>query len=183
MDRSAWSAYRQRIDSLGRLIGDACSRGVELKLFISPVHVRQILLIKAVGVLELFLQWKLDLATVVDRARRGGCKVSLIDFTRISSVTAEPFPERGDTRSSMKWYWDSSHYNPELGLLVIQTLYTVGNGATPFGHALTADNIHREVEEERSELTKYIDAHPDLLQEQEELLRNYARARPIRPRL
>jgi hypothetical protein len=169
-----WDAYQGRIESLGRLIEEACSQKVESKLFVSPVHVRQLLLLKAVGRWEHFLQWKLDLTSVADRARQGGCKVSLIDFSRVSAITEESFPERGDTRSSMKWYWDSSHYNTELGLLVLQRLFGDENLSMRFGNELTNDNIHREIEEARTELERYIDVHPELLREQQELLRQYS---------
>lgn len=50
-------------------------------------------------------------------------QVRLIDFSVLHPYTREPIPPRGDTRTVMRFYWESGHFKPALGEAVIARLF------------------------------------------------------------
>lgn len=157
--------HPRHMATLGRLLDATCARRLTIKLFISPLHVRQLVLFKATGNWPRFLAWKTGLADLADRGRAAGCQVSLTDFSRLSRQTSEPFPALGDKVTAMRWYWESSHYKAALGRLLIQRLHDDPAAPADFGHDLTAESAAPAAAAADAELERYCRDHPELLEE------------------
>ncbi len=157
--------YKLRITRLDSLIKNACKNNIEMKLFFSPAHARQLVLIKESGNFESFLRWKTELANLRDFYEGKGCKISLVDFARINKITSEKLPEKADVKHDMRWYWESSHYNSELGLLVLKRLWNQPQVPSNFGIDLTSKNVKLAAAKERSEIKNYMTENPNIIAE------------------
>lgn len=164
-------SYERRMRLTDVLIADACMQGTVVKLFISPVHARHLVLLREVGLTEKSFQWKQALIEIVGRHQASGCDVALLDFGRITTYTSEPFPDLDDHARSMKWYWDSGHYKPALGFLVLQRLLNHTDLTEEFGLALMSASADQSFKAERAELYQYIKDHPDLVSEIRQAIR------------
>jgi hypothetical protein len=160
-----WQPYEEHLEILNSLLTTACKDNIETKLFISPTHVRQLILLKMSKNLPRFLQWKKDLARISDAQIKAGCKVSLTDFSQISKVTSEKFPEKNDKNHEMRWYWESSHYKSELGLFIIKRLWNDASALPKFGNNLTIENVELENSKTLSDLEKYMQKNPEVFEE------------------
>lgn len=158
-----WNSYERRIRLMDALIADACLQGTVIKLFISPVHVRHLILLNEMELTEKSFQWKRTLTEIVGRHQVSGCDVALLDFGRITTYTTEPFPEMDNQAYRMQWYWDSGHYKPALGVLVLQRLFHEPGASTEFGFALTPANIEQSIKAEEAELYQFIHDHSDIV--------------------
>lgn len=158
-----WDSYVRRMHLMDALIADACMQGTVIKLFISPVHVRHLVLLNEVGLTEKSFQWKRALTEMVGRHYASGCDIVLLDFGRITAYTTEPFPNVDDRTNIMTWYWDSGHYKPALGLLVLQRLFYNASPSKEFGLSLTSASIEQSFKAERAELYQYIHDNPDVV--------------------
>lgn len=157
--------FNARVATLGALLTEVCRKGTTTRLFISPIHVRQLLLIRELGQLGLYLSWKARLATMVSQLQERDCAVKLTDFSVISEHTSEPFPEPGDRQHRMQWYWESSHYNHRMGHMIIDRLLTKEEGRLDFGITVTADNVSGLLKEERNKLNALANDQPMLVKE------------------
>ena len=163
--------YVERVATLNALLADACLNNTDVRLFISPIHIRQLLLIREVGHLGLFFNWKTQLADMVSQYQKKGCRVTLTDFSTISPYTSEPFPEPGDKQHRMQWYWESSHYNHQMGRVVIDRLWNHDDSHDGFGKNLTAENIAGWLDKERNNLNALVRSQPGLVKEISDLIR------------
>jgi len=157
-----WQDYDLHMEMFDSFLTKNCKNNLEIKLFISPVHARQIALFQTDKKFEHFLQWKKDLARITDSKIKSGCKISLTDFSQISEITSEEFPAENDRKTQMHYYWESSHYKPELGLLVLKYLWNDTSAAKNFGKNLTVKNVDFETAKERAQLKKYLKLNPNL---------------------
>lgn len=165
------SVYFDRLAVFDALLAYTCLKNTSVRLFISPMHIRQLLLIREVGHLGLFFNWKTQLTGMVSQYQNKGCQVTLTDFSTISPYTSEPFPELGDKQHRMQWYWESSHYNHEMGRMVIDRLWNNDDSFDSFGKNLTAENIAAWLDEERDNLNALVRNQPILVKEVRELVR------------
>ena len=158
-----WNAYERRMRLMDALIADACLQGTVIKLFISPVHVRHLVLLNEMELTEKSFQWKRTLTEIVGRHQVSGCDVALLDFGHITTYTTEPFPDMDNQAYSMQWYWDSGHYKPALGFLILQRLFHEAGSSTEFGINLTPASIEQSVKAEKTALYQFIHEHPDIV--------------------
>ena len=162
--------YKSRVDILNQLSGYACKNSIRVKLFISPPHIRQLLLLKIIGLQEQFYNWKRDLTHITEQYRAKGCNIDLVDFSGISEYTTEPFPPNGYSPTSPKWYWESNHYKPTLGKLIMHRLWDHNSAHHNFGASLNSATIDREISSSREELNQYHNSHPKLVNELQDIL-------------
>ena len=167
-DEQIYTAHMAKLDAL---LAHACKASTDVRLFVSPLHARQLLLLRETARLDLFHEWKAALATLVDAHESGGCDVTLTDFSMVSSYTSESFPERGDKQEQMRWYWESSHYTYRLGQMIIDQLWKNGEGSPDFGRRLTASNRAELLAEEQRALQALIKEQPALAKEIRDLVR------------
>lgn len=171
-ERSDWARYPGRMRLLGRMIDDACGLGIDVKLFISPLHVRQLLLMDVLNLSGRFDDWKRDLVKTVERYRTNDCSVILMDFSGLSDITREAVPPQGDNTSAMQGYLESSHYKPALGRKIVERFWRNDDASVSFGIALTEANIEDQINGMRDELVEFRGSHPELVAELSSIARN-----------
>lgn len=93
---------------------------IDVILLISPVHETELRRMPK----ALQEEWKRKL---VERVRANAYKYNtkpypLWDFATFNSITTENIPPRGDTKTQMKWFWDTNHYKEELGYLIFKKI-------------------------------------------------------------
>jgi hypothetical protein len=148
------------------LVSYAHEEGIDLRLFISPVHARYLELYRRVGWWPLFESWKRALvAALAEEAGRGVGRNAfpLWDFAGFSSVTMEALPPAGDQTTQMRWYLDSSHYSREHGKLildhVLQQSPQPSDASAAAGVLLNADNIEAHLGRVRRDADSYRATH------------------------
>jgi hypothetical protein len=123
-----WSTDRQRAAAMTAfrgLLDYARREGIELKMFISPVHARYLEWYQRVGWWPLFETWKHTLADAIDAESRtvaGRPAFVLWDFSGFHMLATEPVPRLGDLSARMLWYRDTSHYSRALGNLILERI-------------------------------------------------------------
>ncbi len=157
--------HKERIEILNQLSGYACKNSIRVKLFISPMHIRQLLLLKNIGLQEQLYSWKREVTRITEQYRADGCNIDLVDFSGISEYTTEPFPPNGYSPTSPRWYWESNHYKASLGKLIILRLWDHNNAPHNFGTSLSSATIDREITTSKKELNQYHNSHPELVKE------------------
>ncbi len=144
----------ERTAELRRVLDRTTQAGVETILFFPPVHATQVEAIRAAGLLPPYLKWRRDVVDTVREVRAtlpGGERdlVRLWDFTGSSPYTTEPVWKRRPS----KWYFESSHFRPELGALVLERLFgapgadsaeRLGDEIDPAGYPLHARRLQAE---------------------------------------
>ncbi|MDC3408819.1 hypothetical protein OAY00_03565 [Burkholderiales bacterium] len=123
---------------------------LSLTIFISPVHVRQLEVIDAVGLWEVFEKWKLQLALWAG----DDSSVRILDFSGYGNETSESFPSESQLDSLMSNYYESSHYKPSLGERVVNIMVSPLEGknlSSTFGALLTRETVRSHLEQIRED--------------------------------
>ncbi|MGC9502625.1 hypothetical protein [Baaleninema sp.] len=123
-DLSVPAFSEDTLEVLREIIADCREHNIELKLFISPVHARQLEKMRELGRYKDFENWKRELVTIVEEdARRNFQKprVSLWDFSGYNSITTEAVPPEKSSEQ-MRWYLEASHYKKELGDVILAVM-------------------------------------------------------------
>lgn len=133
-----WVADSRRAASMTafrNLLDYARREGIELRMFISPVHARYLVWYQQVGWWPQFESFKRALVEVIDEEARslpGRSAYELWDFSGFHAAASETVPRIGDLSTRMRWYLESSHYSPELGDLILdRVLGRPGSVASP----------------------------------------------------
>ncbi len=139
--------------SLSQLLIFSHSENIDLRLFISPIHARKLVVIHKTKLWEEFENWKIML---IENIEHNAPSYSLWDFTGFNEITMEPFPPLSDAKSHMKWYWESSHYKKETGNLILDTIFGLQQPdryyPKDFGMLISSENIDQHLSNIRSGL-------------------------------
>ncbi|MBZ0095345.1 MAG: hypothetical protein K8H75_08275 [Sulfuricella sp.] len=154
------------LEEIRAIFSRAHSDHIVLKLFISPSHARQWETLAAASLWNKWEEWKHKLVQMnEEEARRAGQpSFALWDFSGYNSITTENVPALGDTKTIMHWHFDSSHYTPAAGDLVLDRIF---NFKSPdrtvpddFGVLLTSSNIDAHLASIRVAREHYRLTHP-----------------------
>ena len=142
-----WSVERE---SVKRGLEFSKQKQIQLSLFINPYHLDYLTAIYASGYWPQFEQFKRDLVEQVSDAE--GVDVLLWDFAILSEPVITPAPNRHSPKVAHPWFWEPSHYNRELGELMLASL--TGNLCgqplkTPIGTLLTRSTIEQHLIQQR----------------------------------
>ena len=142
---------------------DYCKKNkIDLKLFISPIHVRRLVLLHQIGMWIEFENWKMKLVQTIEKIYPAA---QLWDFTGFSRITTEQFPVLGDARTQIKWYWESSHYKKQTGKLILDKILSNNIGyekkLKDFGIQLSPINVAAHLQQQRQLLEQYINQFPE----------------------
>ena len=179
-----YGAYDYSFQDIVRLEGILdiyLSNNINIRLFISPIHATQLEAIHAMGLWDVYLQWKRDLVSIISRLNsRHPMPVALWDYSGYNSITTEPVPEQ-NSEIQMQWYWDASHYKKSVGNLIIPMIMHNGRSKAPgdFGVKLNQDNIDRQIKLINTRRAAYANSHA---KEMKELSRLVEETRPLRTR-
>lgn len=151
---------------VGRIVRFCHENGIDLRIYISPVHADELELSAAVGEFPYIESGKRALVRLLDEdASRhpGEPPVPLYDFNGYSSVTTEPLPPRG-SREEMRYFWDPSHAKQRVGDFILDRIFGVDDPRHPvpadFGIRLRPDNIDAALARIRARQAAYRAAHP-----------------------
>ncbi|MEA5534507.1 hypothetical protein [Crocosphaera sp. XPORK-15E] len=118
-----------------------------------------------------------DLVEILAKANNNSLdsdSIHLWDFSGYNSITTERVPELSQ-KVPMKWYLDSSHYNTEVGDLILELMLnntqTSANITQDFGTVIDQNNIEKHLEILRTEQADYRQKNPQLIQKIEKLLK------------
>ena len=160
-----YAGFRYSEDRLQRLenaLNNLRMTRKTVHVFISPIHARQLLAIREMGLWDTYKRWLSDVVGIVARvnARHPDQIIVLHDFSGFNAYTQEDIPT--DDRREMRWYFESSHYRHELGKIVLQRLLKqpLANNEENFGKALDPANIADWLTELDTGLNTYIQTHP-----------------------
>jgi hypothetical protein len=173
----------QRLDLLGRMI-DACRQdGIQLYLYINPVHVIVLESERILGLQPENERWKRELVKLVAEKNKTGPPVRLWDFCGYSLYTTENTPGPDQVHARMKYFWDGSHCTAYVGAMILDLL----SGGDPaaigapldFGRILTPDNIEAVLAEDRRRQKLWQAGHPAEVKLVEDVARRTRRFRPL----
>jgi len=164
--------FSSSLEYLKQIVERCRQQRIELKLFISPVHARQLEVIRALGLWPVFEQWKRELVRILDEdAKEHSHKpFPLWDYSGYNSVTTETVPESGQ----MQFYYDSAHYTLLTGKMIMERIFSVTpsrDSHADFGRLLSADNIKEVLHAIRKERENYIKNHHEAVQEIKSLVK------------
>lgn len=160
---------------------------ITLKLLISPSHARQWETLAIADRWAQWEEWKQRLVRINEEEAQRSAQppFPLWDFSGYNSITTEAIPPLGDTQTRMRWYFDSSHYTPAAGNLVLDRVfnYQSPDRTVPddFGVLLTSQTIGAHLARIRLERERYRQAHPQEVAEIEAMAREVAKTRRCKP--
>jgi hypothetical protein len=150
---------------------------IDLRMTISPCHVRQWEILAVTGKYQQWEEWKRYLVSSnEEEAKRFEvAPFPLWDFSGYNEYTTEAVPTAEDTTSIMRWYWDSSHYTKELGDLMLDKIFNYHEServvSKDFGVLVNSQNIEQNLSIIRSGRQEYRDTHPDDINEIESVIK------------
>ncbi len=156
---------------------------IALKLLISPSHSRQWETLAAAGLWDKWEEWKQRLVQMnEEEAQRAGQQpFPLWDFSGYNSISTETVPVPGDAKSIMSWYFDSSHYTPATGDLVLDRIFNLNSPERTvpddFGILLTSHNIAAHLASIRVAREHYRQTHSADVAEIEAMAREVAKTK------
>ncbi len=149
LNPETYACYRydpDRVRLLRDFVVDARKAGIDVRLFLSPMHVWQLEALRALGLMPIFQRWRSDMAGIVAAVNGATPEIAplvLWDFGGYNSITTEdvPAPREG---TIIRNYWDASHYTMAVGDRVLERLLNPGASAimaSDFGNPLVTGTV------------------------------------------
>ncbi len=132
----------------------AYQHDIKTNIVISPSHARLWELIYAAGLWPQLEQWKqamVDINTSLG-LKHNKPEFKIWDFTAANRITREEFPDLGDVKSKMKYYYEAVHYSQKTGGLMLDKITDNNDSkqvAANFGILLTQSTISNTLNELR----------------------------------
>lgn len=149
-------------------------KGISVILLIPPIHARHQMLIAIKNLWETYENWKRLLVHYNEEIARTyhSTAFPLWDFSNLNDYTMEAFPKLNQPSYAMQWYWESSHFNRQLGEHLLKEIYLSNNvhytektHSTPFGMRLNQQNIETYLTQLRLALNEYKKQHTHVYNE------------------
>ncbi len=140
----------ERPEFVFRGIDALLARGVQVRVFIHPIHSRIEEARWRAGIDDIELQIRRDLVRLAEERNpapsRAPCfpgeALEVWDFAGFSEVSQSAPPSHsGDVLNP--WYFEPSHYRPELGLVILERLLGEETPPPDFGSRITAGNVEQ----------------------------------------
>ena len=141
------------MDSLERMLAVSRERGIDVRVFLSPMHAAMHETVRQRGLWPLFEDWKRRVTEVAARV-----DTPVWDFSGYNEVTSVSFVD------ASRYYFDSSHYRPEIGRRIVEAISDPEmESAQPggFGVRLTPDTIDAQLSAIDASRQTYIETVPD----------------------
>ena len=163
---------RSTLEVVTNMVADARRWGIDLRFIISPVHARQLEVLRRAGVWLQFEDWKRELVAILaaDAARHpDGQDFPLWDFSGYNSITRATVPAADQTEARLWSYWEGSHFTKAVGDMVLDRVlvHESRERSIPqdFGVRLGSANIDVHLRNIRAAGEQYRNAHSDDLRE------------------
>lgn len=137
--------------------------GVQVHLFVSPIHAALLTLIEELGLNAQYNEWERALVATVAMVNADldpAAQLVLWDFSGYNSITTEPVPAEG---ARMQWWRDPPHYQPTVGDMIIARLLNKDSAVTipaDFGIRLTPANIESVQADRATAALRYAETAP-----------------------
>lgn len=120
-------------DEFKAILELAQARKIDLRMAISPAHARIWETLDQAGLWHDWEAWKRRLVQINDQVASdyGARPFPLWDFSGYNPITTEPFPAEGDTTTAMRWYFESSHFRPVVGDLMLSQIHGKASADAP----------------------------------------------------
>ena len=149
------------VDELQQIIELAHQHGIRLRMAFTPIHASYHALLLDLGRHEQFLAWKRAVARLTEKAHHTGVDVELWDFATLNAMTTEPIPPAGAAQRRMLWYWESTHFRPELGELMVAQIYaSPAADHAPAGYRVIIDELAHRDAEYRQQFSAWLTRQP-----------------------
>jgi hypothetical protein len=141
--------------------------GVDVRLYLEPMHARMMLALQDAGLWPQFEDWKRGMVAIIDEEARklNKPRLALFDFSGFNSVTDVSLPPANDRSHTVKWFWEPSHYKKAAGDLILSRILDDASPERPvpddFGIKLSPDNIEDWLVQTRAAGVKYRAAEPE----------------------
>ncbi len=131
-------------------------KGIDIQVFISPIHATQGEALRLSGLVPVVEKWKREIVKITP----------FWDFSGYNKITGEPITQE------MSYYLDSSHYLPSVGNLVINNILNYNLETVPkdFGVLINAENIEAHLVNLRTERENWARNNADVVNYVENLL-------------
>jgi len=177
IDPQTYGGFRfseDRLQALRRIARNCAERGITLRLFITPVHARQLEALRAIGLFGEFERWKRYLADSLSEISRKypRARLSLWDFSGYSEFTTETVPTAEQSSSPVRWHWESSHFKAALGTLVLDRLFALPVAESlpkDFGVDIRPERVESWLMDTRWARTAYAQSHREEVSDVERL--------------
>lgn len=152
--------------TLRGIVKFARAHGIDLRIFINPVHARLLVALRQTGLWPMYEEWKQGIVGVLaeEAAADGEPPFPLWDFSGFNSVTMEHVPAAADHTTIMLGFWEPSHYKKQIGDLMLNRMldYSEPGRAVPddFGVMLTPASIDGWIVKSRAAMRDYMRAEP-----------------------
>ncbi|WP_087506702.1 hypothetical protein [Neiella marina] len=148
-----------RTESLRRIMVLAHQNNVKLSFFINPQQVRYVWLSSHFGRKLYGQQSKATLVSLNQEVADefAADAPSIFDFQVFDKHTIEPF-----SAESMYW-WESSHYKPLLGDLMLNTMFSSSPSEFVFGVLLNETNINGELQKQAAYYQHWQSSNPEVV--------------------
>jgi hypothetical protein len=105
----------------------------------------------------------------------------LWDFSGYNDITTEMVPANEDSKTRMRWYWESSHYRTETGDMILNRMFQIASGestqGSDFGVLLNRATLEAHLSSIRLARQRYAEQRPQEVAEVADLLRNEVKNR------
>ena len=163
--KAASAPENTSFDYLKRIIEYCREHRIDLRIFTTPTHARNLEISAATGAWPFIEAGKRKLVALLaeDAAAHPGEKpIPLHDFADYSSITTEPLPGPG-SKEEMANFWDSSHFKEGVGDLVLDRVLGTNPPSGPiprdFGVRLDAGNVEAHLAAVRQRQAAYRASH------------------------
>jgi hypothetical protein len=138
---------------------------LDVDLFITPVHVTELLLFKEGGIWPLYERYKTELLQRVEDVRsRYSVNMRLFDFGTLNPMVSQTI-KKVDLNQGHEPFSDPVHFKVPVGEMILATILKCGiSKPVPpnFGLELDRSNISAHLAKERAKLAFYVEEHPEL---------------------
>ena len=150
----------EKIKYFREILQIAKQQNVNVKFFISPVHVRLLEMTHAAGLWDETEEMKRKLvAEVVAVYGAESDAVALWDFSGYHHYAQEAVPQKPGV--AMQWYLDSSHFPQAIGQKMLDVMYGAPTAESGFGVLLRPDNIDQVLQAERDQQAAWQAGHAE----------------------
>lgn len=159
----------------------------DMRIFIGPSHARQWETIQASGLWGQFEDWKRMVVEIVEleAIEANATPLQVWDFSGYNSISVEPVPPESDKLTRMRYYYESSHYTPAAGDLVLDRIFNLKSPERTipddFGVLLTSHNIDAHLTNIRVAREHYRQTHPEDVAEIEAMAREVVKTKHCQP--
>ena len=161
-----YSYYKESpyiLDLFEKTMKEYAKQGIDISLFISPIHAHQMVIIESSGLLPSYYKWMKNITLIIHKINKEyQSNIRLFNFSGFNSITTEIIPS--DAQIQMQYYNESSHYKSATGDLILNKIYN-NSGLTDFGILLTPENIDKHILLIEKDRKKYYNTFPNEINE------------------